>query len=238
MLFVEGVDLAAAYGAIAADLASDEPPRGNCNASCGPRSSGRSRSRSARSAPSFDDGLAMTAFVALLRGVNVGGKNLVAMSDVSSSFVEAGYDSVRTHGQSGNVLFDSKQASGRALENEIEQMIHDRFGIPIVVVIRSATQLAAIVDQAPADHGSERLRSEVFFVKHPLTAEAAFADLPELREGVDSVAIGPGVLYFSRVASQATKTRIQRVLAMPMFQQMTVRTWRVTTRLLDLLDNK
>lgn len=180
----------------------------------------------------------MTAFVALLRGVNVGGKNLVAMSDVSSSFVEAGYDSVRTHGQSGNVLFDSKQASGRALENEIEQMLHDRFGIPIVVVIRSATQLAAIVDQAPADHGSERLRSEVFFVKHPLTAEAAFADLPELREGVDSVAIGPGVLYFSRVASQATKTRIQRVLAMPMFQQMTVRTWRVTTRLLDLLDNK
>ena len=46
---------------------------------------------------------------------------------------------------------------------------------------------------------------------------------------------GPGVLYFSRVAALATKTRVQRLMAMPMFQQMTVRTWPVTTRLHDLL---
>lgn len=189
-----------------------------------------------RSLRSFDDGSAVTSFVALLRGVNVGGKNLVAMSDVSASFADAGYADVRTHGQSGNVLFESEHAGGAVLESKIEKMLHDRFEIPIVVVIRSSEQLTAIVAQAPANHGSDRLRSEVLFVKDPLTAEAAFADLPELREGVDSVAIGPGVLYFSRVATQATKTRIQRLMAMPMFQQMTVRTWRVTTRLLDLLD--
>jgi uncharacterized protein (DUF1697 family) len=192
-------------------------------------------SKSLRSLPSFDSALAVTAFVALLRGVNVGGKNRIAMSDVSASFAEAGYVNVRTHGHSGNVLFESEHAGGLGLESKIEQMLHDRFEIPIVVVIRSDAQLAAIVAQAPADHGSDRLRSEVFFVKDPLTAEAAFVDLPELRAGVDSIAMGPGVLYFSRVAAQATKTRVQRVLAMPMFKQMTVRTWGVTTRLLDLL---
>ena len=193
-------------------------------------------SKSVRSLRSFDDVPAVTSFVALLRGVNVGGKNLVAMSDVSASFADAGYADVRTHGQSGNVLFESEHAGGTVLESKIEKMLHDRFEIPIVVVIRSSEQLTAVVAQAPANHGSDRLRSEVLFVKDPLTAEAAFADLPELREGVDSIAIGPGVLYFSRVATLATKTRIQLLMAMPMFQQMTVRTWRVTTRLLELLD--
>jgi uncharacterized protein (DUF1697 family) len=50
------------------------------------------------------------------------------------------------------------------------------------------------------------------------------------------VAVGPGVLYFSRVAAQASKTRITRLMSMPVFRQMTVRNWRTTTRLAELLD--
>ena len=76
----------------------------------------------------------------------------------------------------------------------------------------------------------------MFFLKHPLTAEATAAQLPELREGVDSVALGPGAIYFSRVAKQASKTRITRLLSMPVYRQMTVRNWRTTTRLLEMLD--
>jgi hypothetical protein len=60
--------------------------------------------------------------------------------------------------------------------------------------------------------------------------------MPELREGVDAVAPGPGAIYFSRVAAHATKTRIQRFMALPVFQQMTVRTWRTVIRVLDKLD--
>jgi uncharacterized protein (DUF1697 family) len=178
----------------------------------------------------------MTSFVALLRGINVGGKNVMAMSDLAASFREAGYEDVRTHGQSGNVLFDADHAGGPALERAVEQLLEARFGVPVLVVMRSRDELAATVAAAPADHGSDRLRSDVFFLKAPLTAEAVHAELPELREGVDSVALGPGALYFSRVAARATRTRIQKLMAMPVFQQMTVRTWRTTTRLLELLD--
>jgi uncharacterized protein (DUF1697 family) len=63
-----------------------------------------------------------------------------------------------------------------------------------------------------------------------------WGQLPELRAGVDSVAPGPGALYFSRVAAQASKTRITRLMSMPIFQQMTVRSWRTTTRLLEMLN--
>jgi uncharacterized protein (DUF1697 family) len=49
------------------------------------------------------------------------------------------------------------------------------------------------------------------------------------------VALGPGAIYFSRVAAQASKTCITRLMSMPVFQQMTVRNWRTTTRLQEML---
>ncbi|MFF1634540.1 DUF1697 domain-containing protein [Leifsonia sp. NPDC058248] len=177
-----------------------------------------------------------TPFVALLRGINVGGKNLIGMADLADCFRDAGYQDVRTYSQSGNVLFAADRAVGPQLEDAVERMLGARFEVPILVVARSRDELAATIAAAPPDHGSDRLRSEVFFLKHPLTSAEVCAELPELREGVDSIAPGPGALYFSRVAAQARKTRITRLMAMPVFRQMTVRSWRTSTRLLELLD--
>jgi uncharacterized protein (DUF1697 family) len=178
----------------------------------------------------------VTSYVALLRGINVGGKNPVRMPDVVACFTDAGYENVRTHGQSGNVLFTTDRAGGPRLEKAIEGMLEKRFGIPILVVLRSRDELADTIAEAPADHGSASLRSEVIFLKHPLTAEKAMAEVPELREGVDAIAPGPRALYFSRVAARATKTRIQQFMAKPIFQQMTMRTWSSVYKLLEQLD--
>lgn len=177
----------------------------------------------------------MPSSVALLRGINVGGKNLIRMPDIAACFRDAGYRDVRTYIQSGNVLFTADRATGPELEDAVEQMLEERFEIPILVVVRSRDELAATIAAAPANHGSKELRSDVFFLKHPLTSEAAYAELPELREGVDSVALGPGAIYFSRVVAQASKTRITRLMSMPVFRQMTVRNWRTTTRLFEML---
>lgn len=176
------------------------------------------------------------SFVALLRGINVGGRNPLRMPDLVACFRDAGYEDVSTYLQSGNVLFSTDRKASSKLEAEIEALLEQRLGMPVLVVIRSRDQLAKTIDAAPADHGSPKLRSDIFFLKHPLTAEAALAEMPELREGVDSVAPGPGAIYFSRVAATATKTRIQRFMAMPVFQQVTVRTWGTSVRLLEKLD--
>jgi uncharacterized protein (DUF1697 family) len=178
----------------------------------------------------------MASYVALLRGINVGGKNLIRMPDLAASFEDAGFRDVRTYIQSGNVLFTTERTDGPELEDDVERMLEARFHFPILVVLRSRDELAATIAAAPANHGSGDLRSDAFFLKHPLTAEAAYAELPELREGVDAVAPGPGAIYFSRVAAQASKTRITRLMSMPVYQQMTIRNWRTTTRLLEMLD--
>ena len=70
-----------------------------------------------------------TRYVALLRGINVGGRNKVAMADLREAFEDAGFRAVRTYIQSGNVLFDST-AARRSLETDIERMLEARFADP------------------------------------------------------------------------------------------------------------
>lgn len=178
----------------------------------------------------------MTSYVALLRGINVGGRNPVRMPALVECFEAAGYRSVRTHLQSGNVLFDADTADGLGLETALDGLLSERFGVPIPTVVRSSDELATTVDMAPEGRDSETLRSEVFFLKRPLTVAEVMREMPELREGVDSITPGTDVLYFSRVAALARQTRITRFMSLPIFQQMTMRSWGTTTRLLELLD--
>ncbi|HEY0891044.1 MAG TPA: DUF1697 domain-containing protein [Nocardioides sp.] len=177
-------------------------------------------------------------FLALLRGINVGGKNIVKMTDLAACFGEAGYADVRTYIQSGNVLFSAEHVGGPALEQELEQTLVDRFGLPLRVVVRSHAELAATVAAAPADFGGPDHRCDVLFLKHPVTADEALASFPTLAEGVDEVWPAPGAVLFRRLTAQATRSRLTKVIGTPIYQQMTIRNWNTTTKLLAMLDER
>ena len=102
--------------------------------------------------PGYRPAVATKRFVALVRGINVGGRNKVAMADLRAAFEDAGYDAVRTYIQSGNVLFEG--ASSRSLEDDVERAVEAAFGIPLLVVVRSHEQLRRIVDRAPSGFGT------------------------------------------------------------------------------------
>ena len=180
----------------------------------------------------------MARYVALLRGINVGGKNMIKMAELKACFEDHGYGDVRTYIQSGNVLFSSSGSSLAALTRDVERMLATTFDhYPASVVIRSRTQMRAIVDGAPKGFGRDpsMYRYDVIFLKSPLTAAAAMRDLP-VKEGVDAAAAGKGVLYHARLISRATSSRLSRVVAMPMYKHMTIRNWNTTTKLLGLMD--
>ncbi|MBL7500199.1 DUF1697 domain-containing protein [Frankia sp. CNm7] len=184
----------------------------------------------------------MGRFVALLRGINVGGKNLIRMPDLAACFTEAGYADVRTYIQSGNVLFgadrDERPVSGQALERAIEDALTATFDLRLRVVVRSHTELTATVASAPDGFGWPDRRCDVLFLKHPATADEALAALPDLAEGVDRVWPGPDALYFARLTAKATRSRLNRVIGAPIYQQMTIRNWNTTSKLLALLDGQ
>ncbi len=174
----------------------------------------------------------MPGSVALLRGINVGGKNTISMADLADCLRGAGFSGVRTYIQSGNVVFTT--AADPQTEARIEEAIRARFALDVLTVVRTHADLAAVVAAAPTDHGAAHLRSDVAFLKDRDSVEAVLAALPELRPGVDAVAAGPGAIYFSRVAAHATRSRLSRIAAIPEYRTMTIRNWRTTTRLLEL----
>jgi len=179
---------------------------------------------------------ATTRFVALLRGINVGGRNPVAMADLREMFDTEGYGAVSTYIQSGNVLFETDSRRD-ALEDDIEAMLERRLGFPLLVVVRSHRQLRNIVDKAPNGFGGtpDTYHSDVIFLKGPMSPRRAMR-VVELREGVDQAWTGSGVLYFARVSARRTQSRMGRIVGTPEYQQMTIRSWTTTTKLLDLLE--
>ena len=174
-----------------------------------------------------------TRYVALLRGINVGGRNKVAMTDLRAAFEEAGHAAVRTYIQSGNVLFD---APGKMGEEEVEQVLERRFRLPLVVVLRTERQLRALVEGAPEGFGQrpDEYHSDVVFLKSPLTSRQAMG-VVKLREGVDAAWPGRGVVYFARLSARRTSSRMSAIVGTPEYQSMTIRSWATTTKLLSLL---
>ena len=175
------------------------------------------------------------SYVALLRGINVGGRNLVAMQDLRAAFDAEGFGDVRTYIQSGNVMFTS-QAPRAALESDIEATLEARLGVPVVVVLRSRTQMRNVVSNAPSGFGEQpdRYHSDVMFLKHPLTARQAMR-VVELRDRVDQAWPGTGVVYFARLSERRAQSRMSRIVGTPEYQRMTIRSWNTTTKLVDLL---
>ncbi|HSK27966.1 MAG TPA: DUF1697 domain-containing protein [Jiangellales bacterium] len=182
--------------------------------------------------------MATTRYVALLRGINVGGRNKVAMRDLRAAFEVAGYGSVATYIQSGNVLF-STDAARAGLESDVEAMLEGRLGVPLVVVVRSHLQLSRVVHQAPDGFGTapDTYYSDVLFLKAPLTSGRAMR-VVQLREGVDAAWPGRGVLYFQRLGARRVQSKLSKIVGTPEYQRMTIRSWTTTTRLLALLDDQ
>ena len=178
--------------------------------------------------------MAANRYLALLRGINVGGRNPVPMVDLREVFTAAGFTQVTTYIQSGNVLFTTDRA-GAGLEQQIEARLEQRFGVPIVVMIRSLRQLRSVVRSAPPQFGlrPDRYHSDVIFLKAPLTPARAMR-VAQLRDGVDQAWAGTGVLYFARLSERRTQSKLSGIMGTPEYQLMTIRSWKTTSKLLDL----
>jgi uncharacterized protein (DUF1697 family) len=179
----------------------------------------------------------MARYVALLRGINVGGKNLIGMPALKACFEEGGFEDVITYIQSGNVVFSSKEKASE-LPAKIERMLVASFGhYEASVVLRSRSQLKATVDRAPKGFGGEPslFRYDVCFLKPHVKAATAVKDIP-LKEGVDRIWAGTGVLYSSRLIARATQSRINRIASLPVYKDMTIRNWNTTTKLVQLME--
>src|SRR5262245_48306897 len=129
-------------------------------------------------------------YLALLRGINVGGKNKVPMADLRAAAEEMGFDDVATYIASGNLLFRAPRQKQADLAARLEQELTAALGLELKVVLLTEAQLRKVVEAAPRGFGSTKHRCDVLFLRKPLTPKKAMSVL-EFREGVDEAWTGP-----------------------------------------------
>lgn len=172
--------------------------------------------------------LSVSGWVALLRGINVGGKNTVPMVELRRVFEEAGAGAVASYIQSGNVVFTHALGDRAALRAQLEQAVRTEFGVASTVVLRTFAELAEIARASP--FGPDNSNTHVSFLERAPEPDVVLA-LAELDVAPDEIAVvgSEAFLYCPNgvSGSRLTGALLERRLGVAG----TVRNWRTVIRL-------
>jgi uncharacterized protein (DUF1697 family) len=172
--------------------------------------------------------------IVLLRGINLGARNRVSMPELREALADAGYDDVRTYLQSGNVVLTTTD-SAKKVARECEQVIADRFGLEIDVVVRTRNELAKVVERNPLKRVAKNpKRYQVSFL-------AAKPDAKLVRKLADAAVPPEKLVSIGRELyawhPQGARSKLWAQLAgKGLGMTATARNWTTVTKLLELAD--
>jgi uncharacterized protein (DUF1697 family) len=176
-------------------------------------------------------------YVALLRGINVGGNNKVPMADLKACLEDSGLNNVQTYIQSGNVIFESDAKDETKLTADIEAAIEKTFGFPIVVAVFTTTEFKHIAQHTPKGWlKNPEWKYNYLFLKKPTTAQQALEALGDQKTEIEYVEAGKGVLYQAMSIKLFGRTTASKMIGTPIYKQMTIRNDNTVQKLVALLD--
>jgi uncharacterized protein (DUF1697 family) len=178
---------------------------------------------------------ALATYAALLRGINVGGKNLLPMSDLVQMFVAAGCADVRNYIQSGNIIFRASQAKAEKLPVLIEKRITEAFGHRVPVIVRTTGQLGEVIRNNPflKEGASEATLHVMFLATQPEARKIAALD-PD-RSPPDAFAVRGQEIYLN-LPNGAARTKLTNAWFDSKLNTMsTGRNWRTVLKLHEMM---
>jgi uncharacterized protein (DUF1697 family) len=176
----------------------------------------------------------MPTYVALLRGVNVGGARKLPMKELAPALAGLGFEDVRTYIQSGNVVFRAPVGARAKLVSQVEKTIEGTFALDVTVMLRTPAELARVVDGNPfLDTKAAVSKLHVVFLDRK-PAKAAIAKLDPERSPPDEFDVRGTEIYL-RFPDGYGRTKLgadyfERTLGI----RATARNWRTVTKLLGL----
>ena len=174
-------------------------------------------------------------FIALLRGINVGGQKSIKMTDLVHLFESLGMENVRTYVQSGNVLFEHASATSAQIARRIEKKIEQTYGSDVSVIIRTPVELKKVISRNPflKKSGVQTDRLYVTFLSEvPNARSVAALDIPKDPQEKFTIAGKEVYLYCPNGYgnSKLNNTTFEKKLNVVA----TTRNWKTTTMLLEL----
>ncbi|HEX9429511.1 MAG TPA: DUF1697 domain-containing protein [Candidatus Bathyarchaeia archaeon] len=138
----------------------------------------------------------MSIYVAMLRGINVGGQKIVKMESLRKSFESLGFNRVRTYVQSGNVVFEASKGSSDNLSRKIREKILSDYTLSVPLIVRTSGEMRKVVSDNPflKDRGTDHSKLHVTFLSE-LPAKATLRKLDALNSPSDRFHIGSREIY-------------------------------------------
>lgn len=150
----------------------------------------------------------MKKYIALLRGVNVGGKNRIVMKELKKLFEDNGFQDVSTYLNSGNIIFSTAATEIEGLKSRCENMIFVKFGLEILVAVISAEAAYEALSNAPDWWGQdEESKHNAMFVIPPATVEKVFNEVGEIKPEYEKVGYYNAVIFWSAPIKTFSRTR-------------------------------
>ena len=174
-------------------------------------------------------------YVALLRGINVGGKNRLPMAELRDIFTASGCAAVRTYIQSGNAVFEATQDLAEAVPETVTQAILQRFGYETAVVMRTGEELRHVAASNPFDTSGDPRFLHVAFLKDTPSAGAVSSLDPD-RSPPDEFAVRGRDVYLCYPNGVARSKLTNDYLTSRLKTVSTMRNWRTVLRLLEMVD--
>jgi uncharacterized protein (DUF1697 family) len=179
-----------------------------------------------------------TKYLALLRGINVGGNNIIKMTELKNLFENMGFTEVSTYIQSGNVIFAAPEKNKTAITEKIEKTLSEKLGNPVSLALLTRADMGEIISRKPEGFGEHKdsYKYDVIFLIGSLTPKKAAGEI-SVREGVDVLHEGKKVVYISRLIRELTKSYLSKIVGTPVYRNITIRNWNTTEKLYLLLSN-
>ena len=175
-------------------------------------------------------------YVALLRGINVGGNNKVNMHDLKHLFEGVGMKNVSTYINSGNVLFECDIQTKTDIANTLEKAIETAFGFVVKVLVWDAASITDLAKALPNSWVNDStMKCDVMFLWQAIDMPEILSQLT-IKPSIDTVLYFPGALLWSVDRKNATRSGLLKLVSTNLYRQMTIRNCN-TLRKLALLIN-
>ena len=177
-------------------------------------------------------------YVALLRGINVGGKNKINMKQLKETFENRGMVNAVTYINSGNVIFEDSEHSKAEIAEILEKGIHEDFSLEIKVLVLSLKEYDEIMKALP-DHwkNDQEMKSDVLFLWEEIDHESVLKKVT-VKPEIDRVHYVPGALLWSVDKKDLTKSGSMKLPGTKFYKKMTVRNVNTARKLCDLMKSR
>ena len=179
----------------------------------------------------------MIRYVALLRGINISGKNKISMPELKKGFESLSFENVRTYLNSGNVLFATEEKDVAEIRSKIERMIKEQFSLDIPVFIIEISVLEDILKHAPQWWGTDNkeIYDNLIFILPPVTFEEVYLKIGEPKEGLEQILEYENAVFWSFDLKKHRKTNWwPKTASLPIGSSLTIRTANTVRKIVEI----